>query len=196
MIACGTDQAAADRLIEGLDNAESQTIFVRYHVSAMIEGEELEGEVSIAQMPPQWRVDNQVVGGVVGAAIWTGETYYTCGSTPTREACSESAVESPANVFAFTLDPAEDLKLAIEDELPGYGVTELPLRQVLGLTATCFKAVHEIEGVDEEIEICLSAEGIPLFLDGSSQIGVITVMALELGRDIPDNHFSPPYPVE
>jgi hypothetical protein len=126
--------------------------------------------------------------------IWTGEAFYLCASTSTVKVCTES-VESLQNVFQLMLEPAPDLKTAIEADLSGYAVTELPSRQIVEITASCFQAIRE-EQTSDRIEICLSPQGIPLLLDSSAEAGDITVMALELGRDIPDNHFSPPYPVE
>ena len=96
--------------------------------------------------------------------------------------------------YEFSADYSQSTGVgtAFEDELSTYEVKSLGDRQIVGTSSKCFS----IKNKSEDVEYCLSAEGVPLYMksesDAEGQKITTTMVAKSYNKDVSDGDFELP----
>lgn len=188
-----SEQAAGERFETRIRSGQDLSFYVVYEGSFSLPTYQGPASVlRIAQEYPKWRVDREI-SGRVNTSLWTGSRIYSCDSL--TQSCEFTVPSSPLHDFFLSpLDPSVDFGRALVEHLDEYVIEELPSREILGTETECFLATNESEQVQEEI--CLTGDGIWAYYDATSPDGAVQLVAIDIGFDIPEGHFEPPYPAE
>ncbi len=152
---------------------------------------------TIYRKPPELRIDRLFVAESTAAftTIWRADEIIECMKPADREwQCSASSSQGLV----------DGLPQVIRDP-QSFNITEKEGRDLLGEEVACFLAVpagRTIPPFPEEVEVCLSEEGAPLFRrtktrapgdDGGGELFIeITVEATVYSRQVEDSDFDPP----
>ncbi|MPZ24333.1 MAG: hypothetical protein GEU28_12540 [Dehalococcoidia bacterium] len=85
--------------------------------------------------------------------------------------------------------------LAGTDEA-GVSLSDAEDREVAGEEASCFNVSSTEDGLESETLVCLSSDGIPLLIEGTTEGEIYSMEATSVSDDVSDADFEPPYPVQ
>jgi hypothetical protein len=119
--------------------------------------------------------------------ITTGGKSYLCTSAAGQESClateAEEAEASPLDLLSDITGDAEDVDLV-----------DTSHRKIAGVDATCFTVESGLADLGEG-EVCLSDEGLLLYLSSEVNGATSVFEATSVSTDVTDADFVPPYEI-
>jgi len=187
---------ATTEFVRQFKGFEAATFKVKYRADIKMEEEQITGSMTWALKPPKFRmdIDAQMKGQPFTATfIFARDVAYFCGAQEGEKSCLKMPipqVEGQVEPFRAAVEgPAKE----IEKEPGRFRVSKAGGRAIAGARATCWKFIDRREKV--EGEVCLSREGVPLFMRFQGPGGQGTLEATEYSTKVSDAEFEPPYPV-
>ena len=167
---------------------------VTYKYRAELKGQTaqtVEGEWVLVRRSPDVRFEVAPSGAGRTIIISSRGKRYVCTSANGKEQCLATAeVGQPiADLAPFFDVPRQVAASPAEVSLVGRSQ-----RTIAGHDASCFTTSAGLVGVGES-PMCLSVEGIILFLSMETSQGTFTFEAVSVSQDVTDEDFKPPYSV-
>jgi hypothetical protein len=176
--------------------AEGVTAKVTYRVVMDVDGVSTEQEWVLAQRPPDSRFEMAYEEGgeeFRTIIITTGGKSYLCNSALGQESCLATEAED-AEAGAASLDLLSDIPKELAEDAEDVDLVDTSHRKIAGVDATCFTVESGLADLGEG-EVCLSDEGLLLYMSSEADGATSVFEATSVSTDVTDADFVPPYDI-